>query len=410
MKERLEKFMSDVNKSALAEHASVVAGKEMKMSEPFSAGQYWCCFELVADDGQLIIARVRLPPLPNASGSLDQRYRIECEVATIAYVRDATDLPLPRIFTYERDHTEWARKVGSSYMLIEGFYGNSLFDLHDDFYEIPQKKQEKVLEQWTKFQALLATLTFADIGAISQYSKSKGPLIGHMATDEAGDIGPFSDAWEYHMAIAEGRVKNARKEPSCDPDDKYHLLGPVVHLDIVKNSSLFKSNRNGPFPLNHLDMGTQNLLMDDEYNIVAIIDWEMAQTAPWEINYYQWPFPPMDRKDDVNWDSLGPVARSNTQRTFDSQDFYRRKFAQAEIELRNQGRPLAVSISNILDSDESRTYFMMERHGVDGPDADETYLKEAVKMAFGYGDQEVESYLRRKASEIAQDSAEKPSN
>ncbi len=161
MRERLEKFLTEINKNAIVEHAATISGKDMRMSEPFSAGQYWCCFELVANDGQLTIARVRLPPLPDASGLLDHTYRTECEVGTMAYVRDAIDFPLPMVFAYEREKSEWALKVGASYMLMEGFYGNTLFDLHADFYEIPKEKQEQVIEQWTKIQTRLATVPSA---------------------------------------------------------------------------------------------------------------------------------------------------------------------------------------------------------------------------------------------------------
>lgn len=45
------------------------------------------------------------------------------------------------------------------------------------------------------------------------------------------------------------------------------------------------------FPLNHMDLGTQNILVDDTFNFVAIIDWEFAQTAPWQVNRYPMPLP-----------------------------------------------------------------------------------------------------------------------
>ncbi|KAK0713353.1 hypothetical protein B0T26DRAFT_617917, partial [Lasiosphaeria miniovina] len=61
MRQRLEGFMASINKAALTEHASVVLGSPASMSEPFSAGQHWCCFELIAPDGRFLVARVRLP-------------------------------------------------------------------------------------------------------------------------------------------------------------------------------------------------------------------------------------------------------------------------------------------------------------------------------------------------------------
>lgn len=67
MKERLESFMGVINKHALLQHAQSIIGQPVIISEAFSAGQSWCCFELVAADGRLIIARLRLPKHPDSA-------------------------------------------------------------------------------------------------------------------------------------------------------------------------------------------------------------------------------------------------------------------------------------------------------------------------------------------------------
>ena len=38
----------------------------------------------------------------------------------------------------------------------------------------------------------------------------------------------------------------------------------------------------GPFPLRHPDLNNANILYDDDYNIVAVLDWTASQTAPWQ--------------------------------------------------------------------------------------------------------------------------------
>lgn len=65
MKERLEMLLANLDKPALIRHAELIKGQKLTMSDPFSAGQYWVCFEMVADDGSLVIARVRLPRHPD---------------------------------------------------------------------------------------------------------------------------------------------------------------------------------------------------------------------------------------------------------------------------------------------------------------------------------------------------------
>ena len=39
----------------------------------------------------------------------------------------------------------------------------------------------------------------------------------------------------------------------------------------------------GPFPLVHGDFGHNNVIVNDGYQIIGVIDWEMAFAAPWEI-------------------------------------------------------------------------------------------------------------------------------
>ena len=136
MKERLEHFMGKINKTALAEHAGAVVGKTFRLSEPFSAGQFWCCFELVADDETLVIARVRLPRHPDSSDQADEEsewYCIECEVATMKFLQSRVkNVSFPRLHAYVPPGSTQAADVGACYMLIEGFCGNTLQDVHLD--------------------------------------------------------------------------------------------------------------------------------------------------------------------------------------------------------------------------------------------------------------------------------------
>jgi hypothetical protein len=143
LKERLETLMKSINKEAIVAHATEITGESMTMSEPFSAGQYWCCFELVGASGKLAIARVRLPRHPDSNAAANEEselYSIECEVATMGFLQDhppKLSVPIPEIYAYERPGSEKATAVGATYMLIEGFYGNTLEDTGYDLGALP---------------------------------------------------------------------------------------------------------------------------------------------------------------------------------------------------------------------------------------------------------------------------------
>jgi hypothetical protein len=54
--------MVNLDNSALIRHTDVITGKRVHVvvSEPFSVGQHWICFKMIAEDGSHVIALIRL--------------------------------------------------------------------------------------------------------------------------------------------------------------------------------------------------------------------------------------------------------------------------------------------------------------------------------------------------------------
>ena len=141
MKERLQDSLGQINRESILQHAQQVRGVSMKWSEPFSAGQYWVCFELVADDNSLVIARARLPHHPDTPAVVteeDEEYLMQCEVATMEYVKQKLpSVKIPTLCACASPGSQHAKQAGAPYMLIEGFYGNSLLDVMFDITQLP---------------------------------------------------------------------------------------------------------------------------------------------------------------------------------------------------------------------------------------------------------------------------------
>lgn len=112
MKERLEGLLARIDKTR---HAETLLGQKVTMSEPFSAGQYWICLEMVAEDGSLVIARVRLPRHPDTPPTVseeDEQYSIAYEIATMTFVRqNVPAITLPRIYAYRAMGPSWLPKL-----------------------------------------------------------------------------------------------------------------------------------------------------------------------------------------------------------------------------------------------------------------------------------------------------------
>lgn len=171
MKERLETALAGLNKDALLSHAELIKGQELSMSENFSAGQSWICFEMVAEDGSLVIARVRLPRYPNTlpTVSEDEFYAISCEVPTMRFVgqKNLPPVVVPKVYAYEGPGSRRAAAAGAMYMLLEGFYGNTLQDVAFDLCSLPVSKDPAF---WFIFHSFLLCSHLGIFRFVSLYS------------------------------------------------------------------------------------------------------------------------------------------------------------------------------------------------------------------------------------------------
>lgn len=142
LKERLETALAGLKKDVLLSHAELIKGQKLSMSENFSAGHYWVCFEMVAEDSSLVIARVRLPRHPDVLPTVseeDESYAISCEVSTMQFVaqKNLPSVVVPQVYAYEGPGSQRAAAAGATYMLLEGFYGNTLDDMELDIVDLP---------------------------------------------------------------------------------------------------------------------------------------------------------------------------------------------------------------------------------------------------------------------------------
>ncbi len=234
-------------------------------------------------------------------------------------------------------------------------------------------------------QTELATLAYPRIGSISSISESGEPIIGRLATasvEELGDAGPFSRTADYFIAIGNAATTKLTTR-----------LGAFVFLDIVKTTTLFGStDAEVSFPLNHMDLGTQNILVDEDFNFIAIIDWEFTQTAPWQVIHYPMPFPLLGPDEDILHDP-SHVGYRNVLRQDTARRIYNRKFRDAESELREKGRSLRGSFANTLDSPASRIYACFTNLGRI-PRADTNLIHEMARLAFGSDTKKAEKYVQ----------------
>lgn len=106
------------------------------------------------------------------------------------------------------------------------------------------------------------------------------------------------------------------------------------------------------------------------------------------------PFPLLDSQEQTQQilaDS-NHLAHKNVLRQETARAMYRDAFRAAEEDLGKQGRPLAQSIAEVLDSTASRTYVCFTSLGR-MPEQDEELVRRMARLAFGWDDAKIGSYL-----------------
>jgi hypothetical protein len=80
--------------------------------------------------------------------------------------------------------------------------------------------------------------------------------------------------WRAHQARAAQRTWQSESTDAATKSDFVCWL-------FQQAAPLLSEQNNGPFPLMHPDLWGQQLLMDDEYNVSGVIDWDETSTVPW---------------------------------------------------------------------------------------------------------------------------------
>lgn len=235
-----------------------------------SGGQN-CNIDIQFEDGVIWLARIRLtdaliPPKPT------QAYIFQSEVFTLKYL-ESTLVPTPKLFHFADESSE--NPVGVPFMLIEKMEGSPL-----EWDTTTSVQKTKVLEQLADIFLALEEHPFRSTGSIS--SESGSSKVCGFAQPQLFDfpdfpLGPFKDLESSLRAmIAQQKNLIATGEVSTLGVDNY--LSFCWREDMVQE--VVSLHNGAGFYLKHFDDKGDHILVDKDFNITGIIDWEFASLEP----------------------------------------------------------------------------------------------------------------------------------
>ncbi|KAK2879956.1 hypothetical protein FQN49_000715 [Arthroderma sp. PD_2] len=237
--------------------------------------------ELQFDDGVSWIARIRRSNATSPPPKLRDAI-MSSEVSTLRFL-EKLDIPTPRVFDFALESESVA---GVGYILMEKMPGKSLPRCN------PSKDQrEKIISQVADVFIELEKYPFQSMGSLRG---NREPVIGSFAREsltesvdeEIHAVGPCSSRKEYlekSVRLTLSLIMREEMYTAC-PVDAY-----IIHLFLLDSIDALCSAQavpdNGRFYLKHPDDKGDHILVDDDYNITAIIDWEWAYTAPKSVAF-----------------------------------------------------------------------------------------------------------------------------
>ena len=230
---------------------------------------------LTFEDGVQWEARIRLPNASLLPPTLRNTH-VQSEVATLTFL-STTKVPVPHVYGYGLESLD--NPVGTAYILAERVNGKPF----DNKRASPEQKR-RVYDQLATIYIQIRANGFPSIGSLLiPRDKTIG---GCLDQDEEENgiltlLKPFTDSREYRRSIVKRWLTliQTGRAYTQDPTTAYLVYNRILTAidDYYKTIS-----PNGPFYLLHPNDTGEHILVNDEYNIVALTNWDGAQTAPLE--------------------------------------------------------------------------------------------------------------------------------
>ncbi|KAH9211764.1 hypothetical protein DL95DRAFT_525548 [Leptodontidium sp. 2 PMI_412] len=281
--ERAIAFFAAVKWDVLASLSSSLRnGIPCEFGEKFSIGHFNMVRRIVFEDGISWVARLRLPLLKAVFGdreALDPASSLKVEIASMKFFK--TSIPVPAVYSYSTDP---ANDIGAPYILMDYIDGTVATELRVarncelGSFGTPSQDR-KFREQMASIQVELSSFKFDRIGSLYQDEKTSDFFIG--PETETGK-GPWTSSMDYFADLASHALQVCVADAELDVQTSCSFAVPILFKHLI---SLYgqKSSWTGPFSLTNRDFGAHNLLVNGDFEIIGVIDFDGVMAAPMEV-------------------------------------------------------------------------------------------------------------------------------
>ncbi|KAF8539528.1 hypothetical protein BDD12DRAFT_882132 [Trichophaea hybrida] len=210
----------------------------------------------------------------------DEKEILESEVATMRWVHEFLQIPVPEVIAFDSG----VGAAGVPWVLMTAIEGHPYTEVKP---HILASNGERTKQQEEKVRQAVAWVQI-------QLSKAPFPSVGMLALRQDNSIylktlpgfpsgtSPFASTADYLAAWS--RLMDCGTHPGIQlspEEQEYHAFPPKL-LKLVPGLAEPVPELDG-FPLIRHDFRFKNMLFDDEFNLVGVVDWRDCFSAPFDI-------------------------------------------------------------------------------------------------------------------------------
>ena len=166
-------------------------------------------------------------------------------------------------------------------MLIEYIHGTTASELRQHLKCPPGSfgtpaQDAKFRKQMAKIHAEILSFKFDKIGSLYYSEKSDAFYIGPEANM---GLGPWKSSREFYADLSDHLLRKMLTVGSPMAKESPSFVLPLVLARLMR---IYGEEADGPFRLVNGDFGPHNILVDGEFNIVGVVDFDAVMAAPLE--------------------------------------------------------------------------------------------------------------------------------
>jgi hypothetical protein len=137
------------------------------------------------------------------------------------------------------------------------------------------EQDRKFREQMARIQATVASFQFPQIGSLYYNQETDDFYIGpELQTGK----GPWALSTEYYDDLVRHLLKSAVTRGDIKQNQSFMVPSILEHL-----VRIYGERRTGPFRLTNRDFGAHNILVNDDFDIIGVIEFDGVMAAPLEV-------------------------------------------------------------------------------------------------------------------------------